>query len=97
MSKWFKITHWGRFCNVKIEEVDVIRETAQMVFYNETWTGRVRETRSRKETEDHTFIKGREAAFAYAIACADSHLRQAETLAKEARRNIQKLQDQEKS
>jgi len=96
-KQWFRVSHWGRFSDVKVEAIDVIRETDKTIFFNVKWGNEVfRETRASKESQEQTFVQGKKAAFDLAISIADGHVRAAESLKRSALANIKKLQAQEK-
>ena len=59
--KWYRVKHWsrGRFGDIRIEPIDIDKETAKMVF----WTNEHgREERAYKSSEDYTWCSSKDDA-----------------------------------
>lgn len=98
-KQWYRVDHWGRFCDISVTAVDVIKKTEKTIWIESSSPVRRDKGQGDKasiETEDHTFVEGKKAAFDLAIDRASRYVAQAKSLMESGARNIKKLEAQEK-
>ena len=96
-ERWYRVDHWGRFTGPKVNEVKYIRHTAKTIWIESTSPRRRELGQGDKyllESEDHTFIQGRDAAYDHAINIADNRVTGAEERLRTARRDLLNLEQE---